>query len=62
MQNGRVTLTFQIDNVDGKTLEEIGDIVFEQLQKSGLDEVFRPLWESTKVFDEKGNFVDGDYC
>lgn len=62
MQNAKVTVTFQIDNVDGKTLDEIYELIDLQLMKSGLDEVFNPLWVSTKVFDDKGNFVDGDYC
>ena len=62
MQNAKVTVTFQIDNVDGKTLDEIYELIDLQLTKSGLDEVFNPLWVSTEVFDDKGNFVDGDYC
>ena len=62
MQSAKVTITLQIDNVDGKTLDEIYEIVDEQLVKAGLDKAFSPLWESTKVFDENGNFVDGDYC
>lgn len=62
MQNAKVTVTFQIDNVDGKTLDEIYELVDEQLRKSGLDKTFSPLWDRTEVFDEKGNFVDGDYC
>lgn len=61
MQSAKVTLTFQIDSVDGKTLDEIYEIVNDQLVKSGL-EVFNPLWVSSEVFDDKGNFIDGDYC
>ena len=62
MQNAKVTVTFQIDNVDGKTLDEIYGLVDEQLRKSGLDEAFSPLWDCTRVFDDKGNEVDSDYC
>jgi len=62
MQSAKVTMTFQIDNVDGKTLDEIGEIINKQLEKAGLNQVFRPLWDCTRVFDEKGNVVDSDYC
>lgn len=62
MKYATVTLSFQVENVEGKTVDEVTEIVDEQLRKFGLDKVFRPLWEVTRIFDEKGNVVDSDYC
>ena len=62
MKNAKVKLCFQVDNVDGKTLDDITEAVYALIEGTELDKVFRPLWESTEVFDENGKYVDGDYC